>query len=121
MKISSNKAFWALLDKLVVENRLVVDRPRGTHHPKFPDCVYPLDYGFLEGTKSTDNAGIDVWRGRSPGLGVVAVIVTVDHLKKDVEIKLLLDCSQEDIHTVQRFHNASLEMQGILLERIQQN
>ena len=118
MKIRSNEAFWALLDKLVAENRLVVDRPRGSHHPKFLDCVYPLDYGFLEGTKSTDNAGIDVWRGKSPGLGVVAVIITVDHLKKDVEIKILLDCSREEIHAVQCFHNASPEMQGILFERI---
>ena len=119
MKMTQNEAFWTLLDKLVAENQLIIERPRGMRHPIFPDKVYPLDYGFLEGTRSTDNAGIDVWRGGTPGLGLVAVIVTVDHLKKDVEIKLLLDCSQEDIHLIQCFHNASSEMQGILLERME--
>lgn len=117
MKTTQNEAFWALLDKLVAENQLIIDRPRGMRHPKFPDKVYPLDYGFLEGTRSMDNAGIDVWRGKTLGLGLNAVIVTADHLKKDVEIKLLLDCSQEEIRMVQCFHNASSEMQGILLER----
>lgn len=117
MKTTQNESFWTLLDKLVAENRLVIDRPRGMRHPEYPDKIYPLDYGFLEGTRSADNAGIDVWRGGTPGLGLVAVIVTVDHLKKDVEIKLLLDCSQEDIRLVQCFHSASAEMQGILLER----
>ena len=32
-------------------------------HPRYPQIVYELDYGYLDGTKSSDNEGIDVWLG----------------------------------------------------------
>lgn len=45
---------------------IVVDRPRGSHHPDFPEFVYELDYGYLKGTTSADSEGIDVWIGSDP-------------------------------------------------------
>ena len=49
---------------------IVVDRPRGSHHPDFPEFVYELDYGYLKGTTSADGEGdrcLD--RQRSPSAG----------------------------------------------------
>jgi inorganic pyrophosphatase len=43
----SSAAFWRSLDSLVSESRLVIDRPCGTPHPRYPDFMYPLDYGYL--------------------------------------------------------------------------
>ncbi len=115
--METNVAFWQALDTLLSQSRVVIDRPRGTHHPRYPACVYPLDYGYLEGTSSMDGGGIDVWRGTRAGGGLDAAVCTVDLLKKDSEIKLLLDCDEEEKETVLRFHNDSQYMKGLLLRR----
>ena len=73
--------FWGSLDKLMRDNALVIDRPRGSTHPRYPDFTYPVDYGYLEGTKSGDGHGIDVWRGTQPDNKVQAILVAVDIIK----------------------------------------
>ncbi len=87
--------FWSALDKLVSESKIIIDRPKGSRHPKYPDYVYPLDYGYLENTTSMDGGGIDVWKGTN-GDDVDAVICTVDLFKKDSEIKILIGCSEAE-------------------------
>ena len=84
--------FWQYLERLVAGSQVIVDRPKGSHHPRSPDIVYPLDYGYLDGTTSGDDSGIDVWAGASGtrDLPVRAVILTVDLHKRDAEIKILL-------------------------------
>lgn len=42
--------FFKKLDELVQENGITVDRPKGTSHPRFPDLIYPIDYGYVNGT-----------------------------------------------------------------------
>lgn len=87
--------FWQAIDQLTAECELVIDRPKGSRHPKYPDYVYPLDYGYLKGTSAMDGSGIDVWKG-SNGEHVDAVICTIDLLKKDSEIKLLMGCTEQE-------------------------
>ena len=55
--------FWKAIDSLVQESEIVIDRPKGSHHPRYPELVYPVDYGYLKNTSSMDGGGIDVWRG----------------------------------------------------------
>ena len=43
-----NPEFWELLDKLVENSEIVIDRPKGTAHPRYPDFVYKVDYGYLK-------------------------------------------------------------------------
>jgi inorganic pyrophosphatase len=95
--------FWASVDELVAESRVVIDRPKDTAHPKYPQHIYPLDYGFLEGTRSADGGGIDVWIGTMPGRSVAGVICTVDLRKRDMEVKLLIGCSSTEISAVEEF------------------
>ena len=109
--------FWDALEQLVASAKLVIDRPKGTRHPNFPKIVYPLDYGYLEGTASMDGGGIDVWRGSLEGGRIVGVICTVDLLKKDSEIKILIGCTPEEIAILCRFHNADETMKGALILR----
>lgn len=109
--------FWAMIDRIVSDSRVVIDRPKSSHHPRFPNIVFPLDYGYLEGTASMDKGGIDVWRGTGEAQSVCGIICTVDIMKKDSEIKLLIGCTAEEIETVYRFHNESEYMKGLLLKR----
>jgi inorganic pyrophosphatase len=105
----SSAAFWQSLDILVSESRMIIDRPCGTSHPRYPDFLYPLDYGYLQGTLSNDGSGIDIWRGTMPDQRVTAIIVNVDLLKRDSEIKLLIGCTPEEQQTILRVHEAGAQ------------
>jgi len=109
--------FWQALDRLAAESELVIDRPKGSAHPRYPDCIYPLDYGYLRGTSSADGSGIDVWRGTVPGTQIVGVMVCVDFVKRDSEIKILMGCTEEEIALMCETHNNSNMMKGILIRR----
>lgn len=109
--------FWSALDKLVETSDIIIDRPKNSAHPRYPHCIYPLDYGYLEGTSSMDGGGIDLWRGSDSGMALTAVICTVDLIKGDSEIKLLLGCTEEETQTILDFHNNSEFMKGLLVRR----
>ena len=98
-------AYWKGLDRFVANCELVIDRPRGTRHPRYPDLIYPFDYGYLKGTRAMDQAGIDVWVGTLAERIVTAVICTVDLLKNDAELKILLGCAPEEAAIILRTHN----------------
>lgn len=109
--------FWAALDKLAETSSIVIDRPKGSAHPRFTQYIYPLDYGYLEGTSSMDGEGIDVWLGTDPAKKLTAILCTVDLIKRDSEIKLLLGCTENEIQTILEFHNQSEMMRGMLVRR----
>jgi len=108
--------FWTTLDDLVAACTLRIDRPRGTPHPRYPDLVYPLDYGYLEGTLSADGGGIDVWVGSLADKRVTAVVCTVDTVKRDSEMKILIGCTPQEAQVVLGVHNSDAQA-GVLVER----
>lgn len=108
--------FWTAIDKVVLESKIIIDRPKGTKHPRF-DFTYPLDYGYLENTASMDGSGIDVWHGSLDADLCDAVICTVDLLKKDSEIKLLIACTKDEKEIAVQFHNSSEFMKGVMIRR----
>ena len=112
----ASDGFWTALDRLVVESTIRIDRPRGSTHPRFPSFYYPLDYGYLEATQAPDGNAIDLWRGSLPDPSVTAIVCTVDLLKRDSEIKLLLGCTHEEALTICATHNTGPQS-AILLER----
>ena len=103
--MNDDALFWAILDQLAA-GKIVFDRRRGSAHPRMPDMVYPLDYGYLAGTTAGDGDGIDVWLGSLPERSVTGIACTADMHKRDAEIKLLLGCTAEEMAAVQRFLNA---------------
>ena len=111
-----NDEFWKALDELVSNSQIVIDRPKGTAHPKYPDVIYRVDYGYLKDTASMDGAGIDGWVGTG-GTQVDAIMCTVDLLKRDSEIKILIGCTEEEKKIVYETHNDSKYMKGILIRR----
>ena len=112
-----NKEFWQAVDALASSGKIVIDRPKGSTHPRFSHIKYEVDYGYIENTTSMDGSGIDVWRGSLPSTHVDAIICTVDLMKKDSEIKLLIGCTDEEMNIVYEFHNNTEFMKGILIKR----
>ena len=113
---SYNEAFWEALDELVNSSEIIIDRPKGSAHPKFPDFIYRVDYGYLKDTNSMDGAGIDVWVGSGRNK-IDAIMCIVDLMKKDSEIKLLIGCTEEEKSIVYETHNENPFMKGILIRR----
>ena len=111
-----NVEFWNALDELVNNSEIVIDRPKGTAHPKYPDFIYRVDYGYLKDTTSMDGAGIDVWVG-SGGKKVDAIMCIVDLIKKDSEIKILIGCTEEEKAVICETHNETQFMKGVLIRR----
>ena len=112
-----NSSFWHTLDKLVSGSRIIIDRPKGTTHPRYPEVVYPLDYGYLASTTSMDGGGIDIWQGSNTAQNLDAIICTVDLKKRDAEIKLLVGCTDDEKAQAYQAHNNTEFMKGILIRR----
>jgi inorganic pyrophosphatase len=103
--------FWKAMTELLMTSAIVIDRPKGSTHPRYEDAVYPLDYGYLDDTTSSDGGGIDVWIGslntvvdKQNAKILTGILCTFDTLKRDAEIKLLIGCTEEDIQVIQEFH-----------------
>ena len=102
---------------MVENSEIVIDRPKGSSHPRFSQIIYKVDYGYLKNTSSMDGSGIDVWVGTMKDKKINAMICIVDLIKKDAEIKILIGCTEEEQEVIYRFHNESEFMKGILIKR----
>lgn len=108
--------FWQKLDELVATSEIIIDRPRGTAHPRYPDLIYPVDYGYLARTQAMDGGGLDVWVGSLPDQVLTGVVCTVDLHKRDAELKLLLGCTPAEQRMILKVHNADSQA-GLWVER----
>ena len=108
--------FWEALDLLADNSEIVIDRPKGSVHPKYPDFVYKIDNGYLKDTSSMDGGGIDVWVG-SGDKKIDAIMCIVDLMKRDSEIKILIGCTEEEKQMIYQTHNETEYMKGILIRR----
>lgn len=113
----TQKLRWAAWDALLADRGVVLERPRLSRHPRFPEIVYPLDYGYVRGTLGTDGEALDVFVGTGRH-GLVGTLVTVDHRRGDTEFKLLYHCTPEEVYTALGFVNYDPAlMEGLLVMR----
>jgi inorganic pyrophosphatase len=122
MPIPDNEArllpskFWAAAGELVATSEIVIDRPKGSRHPKLPDAIYPVAYGYLRGTTASDGEGIDVWVGSLEPKRITGVVCTFDLGKRDAELKLLLGCTTREEDHILSFLNKG-DMAAMLVAR----
>ena len=63
---------------------IVIDRPRGSTHPRSPDMVYPVNYGYVPGTMAPDGHPIDVY------------VLGVDHPLMQCSVKVIAAIRRRD-------------------------
>ena len=107
--------FWEAIKRLLSDSEVVIDRAKGSEHPRFSHLIYPLDYGYLKNTTSMDGDGIDLWRGSGSPSALCGIVVTVDLMKRDSEIKILLGCTEDEIAAILAFHNNSEWMKALFI------
>lgn len=108
---------WAAWEDLIEQHGITIDRPHGSSHPVHTSIIYPIDYGYVQGTLGSDGHELDVFVGAAD-TGLVGALLTADFRKGDREVKLLHDCTPEDVYLVNGFVNYDRRlMEGILVLR----
>ncbi|MDR2534750.1 MAG: hypothetical protein LBD29_01795 [Treponema sp.] len=115
--MNKNNGFWEFIDKLVNESEIVIDRPKGSRHPKMENIIYEVDYGYLKNTKSMDGSGIDIWKGSNESQKVNGIFCTIDLYRKDSEIKILIGCTEDEINKIDKMYNVLKSLKGLLIKR----
>ena len=111
-----NKAYWDYLERIISSHEIVIESKKGCPHRRYPDRIYPLDYGYIKDTTTCDEGGIDIFVGSLTGTSIQGILCTVDTLKNDSEIKILYNCSDTEIRTAERFLNSGY-MRAMLVRR----
>lgn len=112
----SNPDFWENLDKILDSKEIVIERPKGSRHPQYPEFIYPLDYGYIQNTKASDGMELDVWLGTLTPQKVTGLLVITDLVKMDTEQKVLYGCTENEMENIYKISNQHL-MNSILLIR----
>jgi inorganic pyrophosphatase len=93
-----------------------IDRALGTAHPKYPNMIYPVNYGFVPNTQSGDGEELDAYV-----LGVTQPVeqykgrcVAIIHRLKDDDDKLIVvpegqEPSDADIRSATLFQEQYFE------------
>jgi inorganic pyrophosphatase len=115
-KHKKSAELWDYLDRLMAKNVGIIERPKGSSHPYYPEMMYPVDYGYLDGTTTVDEGGIDVWSGSLKPPLLKVIICTVYLMKRDAELKILLGCNCDETEAIMVFLN-NHTMRGILIRR----
>lgn len=70
----------------------IIDRPAGSHHPRHPEMIYPINYGFVEGIMAPDGAEQDVYvlGTDEPIKSFEGKVIAVYHRLNDVEDKWIV-------------------------------
>ena len=72
--------------------KVIIDRPIGSHHPKYSDICYPINYGYIEGIIAPDGEEQDAYviGINEPVSEFEGRVIAVIHRLDDVEDKLVV-------------------------------
>ena len=100
-----------------------IDRPLGSTHPREDDITYPVNYGFIPGTRAPDGHPLDVYvldANGAPGASCEATVIAIVRRRDDVEDKLvaLLDATsawdapaiRAAVHFQERYFDSWVEL-----------
>ena len=78
--------------------RGTVDRPAGSCHPHYPDMVYPINYGYVDGVTAADGEEQDVYvlGAESPLTTFEGTVIAVYHRINDAEDKWIVSLDGRD-------------------------
>jgi inorganic pyrophosphatase len=75
-----------------------VDRPFGTAHPDYPDMIYPINYGYVDGVFAADGEEQDVYIfGTDETIETfTGKVIAVYHRTNDTEDKWIVSVDGKD-------------------------
>ena len=75
-----------------------IDRPLGTAHPNYPDMIYPINYGYVDGVLAGDGEEQDVYvlGSSNPIEDYEGKVIGVYHRTNDNEDKWIVSVDEKD-------------------------
>ena len=111
-----------LLHRLIGKTVTVtVDRPKDSRHPKHPDIIYPVNYGYISGIPAADGDDQDAYilGVDEPVASFTGKVIAVIHRRDDVEDKWVtapegLTFTEDEIARAVSFHEQYFESEIIM-------
>ena len=113
----NNAFFWQKVDTLFLSGNLKMEKKKGEVHSTFGNLIYPTDYGHLVDAKSAGESGVSVYAGSLNRSEISALVIAADILTKELDVKLLIGCSDEEIEDILRFLNQTDYQKTVLIRR----
>ena len=113
----NNAFFWQKVDTLYLSSGFRQTRKKGDVHPVFKNLIYPTDYGHVADTKSVSGEGVSVYAGSLSRNVITALVVAADILAKELDVKVLVGCTDEEVDDVLRFLNETDYQKTVLIRR----
>ncbi len=116
----NNAYFWQKVESLFLSSGYKQTRKKGDVHPVFKNLIYPTDYGYLKDTKCTSGSGVSVYAGSGNRSRISALVVAVDILERELDVKVLIGCSEEEVSEVLHFLNQTNYQKTVLIRKGQE-
>ena len=117
IEFENNAYFWQKLDTLYLSSGYQIIRKKGEVHPRFQNLIYPVDYGYINDTKSFGKDGVSVYAGSGNRYEISALVVAADILIKELDVKVLVGCTEEEVDQVLRFLNQTNYQKTVLIRK----
>ena len=100
--------------------KVIVDRPLGSRHPKYPNLIYPVNYGYIGGIFAPDGEEQDAYvlGVTSPVQEFTGTVIAIIRRNNDVEDKWVvaptgISFSKEEIKALVDFQERYFEYEII--------
>ena len=113
----NNAWFCQKFDSLCLSSGFCLTRKKGDVHPVFANLIYPTDYGYVKDTNSVSGNGVSVYAGSLSRNTITALVVAEDILAKELDVKILIGCTNEEVEDVLRFLNQTDYQKTVLIRR----
>lgn len=113
----NNAFFWQKIDSLFLSTGYKQLRVKGDVHPVFKNLIYPTDYGYLKDTRTSSGEGVSVYAGTGNRSRITALVVACDILAKELDVKVLIGCSDSEVEDILRFLNQTDLQKTVLIRR----
>ena len=105
-----------------IKVKVIIDRPKGSAHPKYKDLIYPINYGYVPGIIAPDQEEQDVYvlGVNEPVHEFFGQLIAIIHRFDDVEEKWVVApenmlFTKEEIMEAVNFQEQYFKSQVIML------
>lgn len=112
-EIENNAYFWQKVDTLFLSSDFTINKKKGEVHDTYSNLIYPVDYGKIQ----INEGGASIYLGSGNRYKASALIIAADILAKELDVKILAGCSEEEEEAVLHFLNQTDYQKTVLIRR----